>query len=250
MRGFIFQAGFWALAGVLAVIALPTLAFPGRKPAVGAIALFAKLFRAWLRVCGVRVVYRGLEHLDNLGPVVFAAKHQSYGDGLCHLARDADLAYVIGDHMLRFPVIGLYLAKAEAVVVDDAAGRRRGDTLAASLARLRGDGRSALIFPEGGLTDVGAKKRYRRGAHRLASALERPIVPAATNLGCFWPKRQWRLHPGVAVIEFLPPLAASNDARETMAAVEAAVETRTRALEAEARAAQASKREGANRNDA
>lgn len=234
MRGAIFFYGFWALAGALAIFCLPLLILPGRGPAVAAIGLFARLFRAWLRLCGVRVVYRGLRHLSGLGPAVFAAKHQSYGDGLCHLARDPELAYVIGDHMLRFPVVGLYLRKAEAVVVDDAAGRRAAGAFEDGAGRLARSGRSALIFPEGGLTRVGEKKRYRRGAWKLARALDRPVVPVATNLGCFWPEQEKRLHTGEAVIEFLAPMTPGADSRTFMADLETAVESRTRALEAEA----------------
>ncbi|MEQ8432793.1 MAG: lysophospholipid acyltransferase family protein [Oceanicaulis sp.] len=234
MRGSIFTYGFWAIAGGLAILCLPLLLLPGRGPAVWAVGVFAQLFRFWLRLCGVRITYRGLHHLDGLGPAIIAAKHQSYGDGLSHLARDSELAYVIGDHMLRFPVAGLYLKKAEAVVVDDAAGKRAAGAFDAGVARLAADGRPALIFPEGGLTKVGRGKRYRRGVWKLARALERPVVPAATNLGCFWPEQERRLHPGEAVIEFLAPLTPGDDSRAFMAELERVVETRTRALEAEA----------------
>lgn len=234
MRARLFHTGFWALAGGLAILCLPVLLLPGRGAAVATIGAFAKLLRAWLRLCGVRVTYRGLQHLDGLGPAVFAAKHQSYGDGLCHLARDPRLAYVIGDHMLRYPVAGLYLKKAEAVVVDDAAGRRTGNAFDAGVARLAGDGREALIFPEGGLTKVGTGKRYRRGVWKLARALDRPVIPVATNLGCFWPEQERRLIPGEAIIEFLPAMTPGPDSRAFMAALETEVETRTRALEAEA----------------
>ena len=237
MRAHIFYSGFWALAGTLAIVCSPILILPGRAPAVTAIGLYAKAFRAWLRICGVSVEYRGLEHLDGLGPAVFAAKHQSYGDGLCHLARDKDLAYVIGDHMLRFPVVGLYLQKAEAVVVDDAAGRRAGGAFEDGAERLAADGRSALIFPEGGLTPVGGGRRFRRGAWKLARALDRPVVPVATNLGCFWPEQEKRLHPGRAVIEFLEPMHPGQDAKAFTRALQARVEERTRTLEAGALAA-------------
>lgn len=234
MRAHIFHTGFWIIAGALVILCLPILLLPGRGPAVAAIGLFARILRAWLRVCGVSIEYRGLENLEGLGPAVFAAKHQSYGDGLCHIAREDDLAYVIGDHMLRFPIVGLYLKKAEAVVVDDAAGRRAGDALDDGAQRLSEDGRSALIFPEGGLTPVGGGRRFRRGAWKLAHALNRPVVPVATNLGCFWPEQERVLRPGRAVVEFLPGMAPGEDARAFTQALQTAVNTRTRALEAEA----------------
>lgn len=234
MRAKIFHTGFWSLAGTLAILCSPLLIWPGPKPATFAIGAFARLFRGWLGVCGVRIEYRGLEHLPDGQPVILAAKHQSYGDGLCHLARDPGLAYVIGDHMLRFPLVGLYLQRAGAVVVDNDAGRRANGALDAGVARLLREQRSALIFPEGGLTPVGGGRRFRKGVHRLALALDRPVVPVATNLGCFWPEQEPVLYPGTAVIEFLPPMSADSDSRSFMAALQARVEARTREMEAEA----------------
>jgi len=234
MRATVFHTGFWALAGVLAILCAPILLLPGRQPAVGAIGVFAKLFRGWLKVCGVKVEYRGVEHLASDQPVIFAAKHQSYGDGLCHLARDPALAYVIGDHMLRFPLVGLYLKKAEAVVVDDAAGRRAGGAFDAGADRLAEDDREALIFPEGGLTPVGGGRRFRRGAYQLAHALNRPVIPVATNLGCFWPEMERKLNPGLAVIEYLPPMVPGDDGKTFTQSLQERVNSRTRALEAEA----------------
>jgi 1-acyl-sn-glycerol-3-phosphate acyltransferase len=94
--------------------------------------------------------------------------------------------------------------------------------------------RSALIFPEGGLTPVGGGRRFRKGVHRLAQALNRPVIPVATNLGCFWPEQEKVLHPGTAVIEFLPPMAADTDSRAFIGALQQRVQDQTRTLEAEA----------------
>ena len=234
MRATLFHTGFWALAGSLAIACAPLLLWPGRQAAVWAIGAFSKLFRGWLRLCGVKLEYRGLEHIPADQPVIFAAKHQSYGDGLCHLARDPALAYVIGDHMLRFPLAGLYLQRAGAVVVDNEAGRRANGALDDGVAQLARDQRSALIFPEGGLTPVGEGRRFRKGVHRLAHALDRPVIPVATNLGCFWPEQEKVLHPGTAVVEFLPPMSADSDSRAFIGALQHKVQDQTRTLEGEA----------------
>ncbi|WP_421859191.1 lysophospholipid acyltransferase family protein [Oceanicaulis sp.] len=234
MRATLFHTGFWTLAGSLAIGCAPLLLWPGRQAAVWAIGAFSKLFRGWLHLCGVQLEYRGLEHIPEDQPVIFAAKHQSYGDGLCHLARDPALAYVIGDHMLRFPLVGLYLKRAGAVVVDNDAGRRANGALDEGVTQLTRDQRSALIFPEGGLTPVGGGRRFRKGVHHLAHVLDRPVIPVATNLGCFWPEQERVLHPGTAVIEFLPPMVTETDSRAFIGALQHRVQDRTRTLEAEA----------------
>ncbi|KAA5804738.1 1-acyl-sn-glycerol-3-phosphate acyltransferase [Alkalicaulis satelles] len=235
MRAHIFNAGFWGLSAVMAILFSPVLLLPGRAGVAFVIHWHGRAFRAWLRLCGVKVEYRGLHHVRAIPAAVFAAKHQSWGDGLLQVARDRELAYVIGDHMLAFPLVGFYLKKAGAVVVDATGGGRRAPgAFEAGVARLTREGRAALIFPEGGIADIGSSLRYRKGAHKLARALERDVIPVATNLGCFWPRKDWTLTPGVAVIEFLAPMTPGPHARTFMAELEERIETRTRALEAEA----------------
>lgn len=236
MRAHIFHSVFWAMAGLMAIIGTPLLLVPGRWISVQIIAAFARFVRLWFRVCGVKIEYRGLENLEGLGPVVLAAKHQSWGDGLLQVARDPDLAYVIGDHMLSFPLAGFYLKRAEAVVVDDKAGARSGSAFDDGVDRLMKDERSALIFPEGRIGDVGETLRFRRGTWKLARALNRPVVPVATNLGCFWPRKDWVLKPGTAVVEYLEPVMPGEDSRAFTQALQAQVREHTLALETEAQA--------------
>lgn len=236
LRAHIFHTGFWTISGSFAIAGSPLLIARSRGPVTGWLHAYTRTMRAWLTTCGVTIEYRGLDHLPG-GPAVFAAKHQSYADGILHVARHSDLAYVIGDHMLRFPLIGTYLERAEAVVVDDAAGKRAGASLDTAIERLKAQKRDVLIFPEGGMSPVGGQKRYRRGVHRLATALDRPVVPVATNLGCFWPRQDWQLNPGRAVIEYLPPIQPGEDRNHFRALLERQIESRTRALEAEAHAA-------------
>jgi 1-acyl-sn-glycerol-3-phosphate acyltransferase len=61
-----------------------------------------------------------------------------------------------------------------------------------------------------------------------------PCVPVATNAGVFWPKRGFYRKPGVAIVEFLPPIAPGMKLVDFMAKLEADVEARSDALMAEA----------------
>ena len=237
LRAHIYHTGFWALSGAMAIAGAPLLILPANRPVTVWIGLYTRIIRSWLGVCGVKTEYRGLENLPD-GPAVFAAKHQSYADGILHVARDERLAYVIGDHMLSFPLVGRFLQKSGAVVVDaNTGGKRAPGAFEAGVERLTGSKRPVLIFPEGGMSLPGQSKRYRRGVLKLAEALDRPVVPVATNLGCFWPKQDWALKPGTAVVEFLPPLMPDGDRTGFMTKLQRCIESRSRALEAEAHAA-------------
>ena len=61
-----------------------------------------------------------------------------------------------------------------------------------------------------------------------------PCVPVATNAGYFWPRRGLYRRPGVAVVEFLTPIAPGLERAAFMKRLEETVETRSDALLAEA----------------
>lgn len=243
MRAHIFHTGFWAISALFAIVILPLGLIPTRKPVVTGLWLYTRAITGWLRACGVRIRFDGFDKLKGAEGAVVAAKHQSYADGITLVSQAPDLAYVIGDHMLRFPLIGFILKRAEAVVVDDAAGRRAdaisGFGFKAGCERLRRDDRDVLIFPEGGMSAVGRKKRYRRGVFKLYQELERPVFPVATNMGCFWPEQERRLHPGEARIVMLDPIPPGLDQKTFMDRLETAIETKTAELVHQARAGSA-----------
>jgi 1-acyl-sn-glycerol-3-phosphate acyltransferase len=59
-------------------------------------------------------------------------------------------------------------------------------------------------------------------------------VPAATNVGVFWPRTGIMRKPGLAVVEFLEPIEPGLGKDAFMARLEDVVETRSDALMREA----------------
>ena len=70
----------------------------------------------------------------------------------------------------------------------------------------------------------GARLPFKVGAGVLYERLGEPCVPAATNAGVFWGRRSLYRRPGLAVVEFLPPIAPGLAVPEFMARLEEAVE--------------------------
>lgn len=62
-----------------------------------------------------------------------------------------------------------------------------------------------------------------------------PVVPVATNLGCFWQQTEKKKTPGMATIEFLPALPQGLEKDDFMKLMQATIEGRTNELIAEAR---------------
>ena len=231
IRSLLFQGAYWITSIVFALTATPLIALRSRKPLMRWIRLYTKLMRFWLRaLAGVRIVIRGRENVPD-GPCVIAAKHQSWGDGIVMFSELDDLAFVTGDHLERFPLIGGLLRKMGAIVVDNCGGvYARAKLVDAEARRARDEGRRILIYPEGHLAPVGERHRYRKGVYHLYAAYDRPVAPVATNLGQCWPEQSWRLKPGVAVVEFLDPIAPGLQKEPFMERLEEAIETRSLAL--------------------
>ncbi|KPP82828.1 MAG: 1-acyl-sn-glycerol-3-phosphate acyltransferase [Oceanicaulis sp. HLUCCA04] len=231
LRTHIFHSGYWVITVMMGVLVVaPATLIPGRWATVGAIWLYTRALTGWMALCGLKLLVRRLHVLPDTEPAVLASKHQSWGDGICLVSRHRELTYVIGDHMLKYPLVGWILRRLEAVVVDNAGGKRTGGGFDTGLEALKRSGRDVLIYPEGGLSQVGTKKRYRLGVYRLARELGRPVIPVATNLGVFWPQQKWEFHPGLAIIELLDPIHPGDDPKAFIAALEAAIETRTAEL--------------------
>ncbi len=228
IRSILFQAAYWLTSIFFAVSAAPLVPLPSRKPMTFWIGLYARAMRYWMRViAGVKVTVRGKQHLPE-GPAVIAAKHQSWGDGFIMLTEAADLAVVVGDHLERYPLLGGILRKMGAIVVDNCGGARARAVFADDeLKRAAAEGRRILIYPEGHLSPVGERHRYRRGVYHIYRTYGRPAVPVATNLGLFWPQQSWRLTPGEAIVEFLPAIEPGLDKDEFMTLLERTIETRS-----------------------
>ena len=122
-------------------------------------------------------------------------------------------------------------------MIDSYGGSGARKALNRSAAAAHAEGRSILIYPEGHLTAVGVYYEYRSGVYHMARDLDLPVVPAASNLGLFWPKEAWRKTPGTAVLEFLEPIIAGGDEDAFMASLRTAVEHRTAELIAVAQGA-------------
>lgn len=235
IRGLLFTGVYYVLSFIYVVASLPFLALPGRGPVTAIIRSYTRAVNHALRwIGGIKKEVRGRERLPE-GAFILAPKHASWGDGFFVYPEVKNLAFVTGDHLERFPLVGGILRKLGAIVIDTCGGgERKAASLAEGMARAREDGRRVLIYPEGHLAPVGYHFRYKPGVWHMQQAMDVPIVPVATNLNCFWNQEELLKKPGTAVIEFLEPIPAGLSKEETLARLTDAVESRSAELIAEA----------------
>ncbi|KCZ56003.1 lysophospholipid acyltransferase family protein [Hyphomonas chukchiensis] len=236
MRGFLFTVTYYLLSVLYVLVSLPFLALPGRSPVRIIIRSYTRAMNWNLRIFGgIRKQVRGRDRLPE-GAFVIAAKHQSWGDGYLIYPEVNNLAFVTGDHLEKFPLVGGILRKLGAIVIDTCGGgERKAESLREGMETARNEGRRVLIYPEGHLAPVDYHFRYKPGVWHMAEAMGVPVVPVATNIGLFWRQQETQKTPGTATIEFLEPIPPGLTKDEFMARLTDAVETRTAELVAEVR---------------
>jgi 1-acyl-sn-glycerol-3-phosphate acyltransferase len=235
MRSTIFNALYVTVSLAFVIALAPLSLLPGNKAIRWAARAYAKSILFLMRhVAGIKVDLRGTERLPK-GPFLVAAKHQSWGDGYAMVSYFDDLTFVAGDHLERFPLVANILQKMGAIVVDNCGGHKARKRLAESFVVAADEQRPVLIYPEGHLSKIDEQHAYRSGVWHMQQACGWPVVPVATNLGLYWAQQDAHKTPGTAINEFMEPIPAGLPKDEFMARLEAACETNTARLVAEAR---------------
>ncbi|MEN5168821.1 lysophospholipid acyltransferase family protein [Brevundimonas pondensis] len=234
MRSLAFNIVYWILSIGYGLTAAFAALAPGRRATTWVIRRYVRrMVQAMALFAGIRLQVRGKNHLPS-GAFIVASKHQSWGDGFATYDQFDDLAFVTGDHLEKFPLLGTVLRKLGAIVVNSCGGHTARAALKERAADAHREGRKILIYPEGHLAKIGEKYRYRSGVWHMYRDFDMPVVPLATNLGLFWPQEESRKTPGVATLEFLAPIPTGLPKDEFLARLEAAIEGRTAELIAEA----------------
>jgi len=235
MRSLAFAIAYWVLSIGYGLTAAFAAVIPGRDATAFVIRAYVRRMVQAMRVfAGIRIEVRGRDRLPP-GAFIIASKHQSWGDGFATYDQFDDLAFVTGDHLEKFPLLGTVLRKLGAIVVNNCGGREARESLRQRGADAHREGRRILIYPEGNLAKVGEKFRYRSGVWHMYRDFDMPVLPLASNLGLFWPQEAFRKTPGTATLEFLDPIPTGLGKEEFLQRLESVVEARTAELIAEAR---------------
>lgn len=234
MRSLAFNIVYWILSIGYGLTAAFAALAPGRRATTWVIRRYVRrMVQAMAVFAGIRLQVRGKNHLPS-GAFIVASKHQSWGDGFATYDQFDDLAFVTGDHLEKFPLLGTVLRKLGAIVVNSCGGHTARAALKERAADAHREGRKILIYPEGHLARIGEKYRYRSGVWHMYRDFDMPVVPLATNLGLFWPQEESRKTPGTATLEFLAPIPTGLPKDEFLARLEDAIEGKTAVLIAEA----------------
>ncbi|WP_284165754.1 lysophospholipid acyltransferase family protein [Frigidibacter sp. SD6-1] len=193
-------------------------------------------YTRWVRfsaavLVGLRSEIRGEVPTDE---VIVASKHQSFFDIIMIVSVLPRPKFIMKKQLMWAPILGWYAKRIGCIPVDRG---KRSEAMKKMVAEVKA-GRQApgqlIIYPQGTRVAAGATKPYKIGVGVLYNELQEDCVPAATNVGVFWPRHGILRKPGLAVVEFLPRIPAGEPIETFMARLEPAVEEASNRLMAEA----------------
>lgn len=164
------------------------------------------------------------------GASLVAAKHQSFLDILMIYDALPASKFIMKNQLRWAPFLGQYATKMQMVFVDRG---KRGAAITKMLADVEAGQRDPgqlVIYPQGTRSPPGTYLPYKVGAAVLYEQLNQPCYPVATNAGVFWPRRGLYRRPGVAVVDFLPPIQPGLSREDFVAQLEQQIETTSVAL--------------------
>ena len=182
-------------------------------------------------LCGTRCEVRGT---PPSGETLIAAKHQSFLDIILIFNAVPAGKFIMKRELMYAPFLGQYALKIGCVPVNRGKRGAAITKMKADVAKGTAEPGQLIIYPQGTRVAPGAAKPYKVGTGLLYEQLGQPCVPVATNVGVFWPKRGILRKPGLAVVEFLDPIAPGLAIPAFMERLETEVETHSNRLMAEA----------------
>jgi len=185
-------------------------------------------------ICSLRLEIRGQEYLPK-GAAIVAAKHQSAFETMIFHRITDDPAIIMKKELLNIPVYGWYCRKTKMIAVDRKGHASALKSMLAQAQQAIDDERPIVIFPEGTRSPLDEDLPFQPGIAAIYTKLKQPVVPVALNTGLFWPRKSFFCHPGVMVMEFLPPIEAGMDRKAFMKELKARIEEKTGELVAEGR---------------
>ncbi|WP_204113508.1 lysophospholipid acyltransferase family protein [Shimia biformata] len=216
---------------VLAIIFTPFAIF-SRQAVYNAVHTYCRWVRFSARwLVGLRSEIRGAVPTDE---VLIAAKHQSFFDIILIVSAVPKPKFIMKSSLRFAPILGWYALRLGCVPVNRGDRARAIRKMVADVNDGSAPAGQLIIYPQGTRVAWDARKPYKVGTFVLYRETGQTCIPAATNVGVFWPRHGIYRRPGLAVVEFLDPIEPGLQQKPFMARLEEVVEGQSKALMREA----------------
>lgn len=231
VRSLIFVAQMYLMIPIFALVFAPW-AIASRQGAIAGVRYYSRYVR-WSAaiLVGLRSEIRGDVPQ---GEVIVASKHQSFFDIIILTSVLPRPRFIMKKSLKSAPFLGWYAARLGCVAVDRGKRGKAIQEMVDGVLAGMGDAGQLIIFPQGTRVAPHDIKPYKVGVGVLVERTGMVCVPAATNVGLFWPRIGIARKQGLAVVEFLPAVPHGLPVADVMAHLEREIETASDRLMVEA----------------
>lgn len=227
LRSLFFIIQMYVMMPILAIYFTPLAVFD-RKWAYAGVRTYCRYVRwsaSWM--VGLKSEIRGEVPQEE---VLVASKHQSFFDIIMLVSVLPKPKFIMKAILRYAPILGWYGMRIGCVPVNRG---KRSEAIKSMMKAVKDGNAPAgqlIIYPQGTRVAWDGYLPYKIGINVLYRETGQAVVPAATNVGVFWPRHGIYRRPGVAVIEFLPTIEQGLETEPFMAELEEIIETRSNAL--------------------
>lgn len=231
IRSLVFICMVYISMLVVGVMFMPFAVF-SRKWAYHTVHVYCR----WVRLLahwmvGLRSEVRGTVPT---GEVLIASKHQSFFDVLILVSVVPKPKFIMKASLRFAPILGWYGKRLGCVPVHRGKRTEAMRDMIAAVTDGSAPAGQLIIYPQGTRVNPEVYKPYKVGTAALYAETGQTCVPVATNVGVFWRRHGIYRKPGLAVIEFLEPIAPGLDQGDFMDKLQDVVESRSIELMGEA----------------
>jgi 1-acyl-sn-glycerol-3-phosphate acyltransferase len=223
LRSLLFRGQMYAMMAVLAVFFTPW-AIVDRRGAFAGVHAYTRWVRwtaSWM--VGLKTEVRGT---PPTGEVLIASKHQSFLDIIMIVSVVPRPKFIMKSSLKWAPILGWYALRIGCVPVDRG---KRAEAIRQMVDGVRNGTQTPgqlIIYPQGTRVAPGAVQGPTRSARRSSTRKPgRPAFPPPPMWACSGRAPGIYRKPGVAVVEFLPPIEQGLSQEDFMARLERDIET-------------------------
>tara|TARA_B100001057_G_scaffold156318_1_gene156759 strand:- start:566 stop:1309 length:744 start_codon:yes stop_codon:yes gene_type:complete len=231
IRSFFFMLQMYLMMLIMGLLFFPW-ALVSRKGAYAGVKTYCRWVRwtaSWM--VGLRSKIRGK---IPEGELLIAGKHQSFFDVIMIVSVVDRPKFIMKASLKWAPVLGQYGMRIGCVPVERG---KRAEAIKYMMEEVKSGFAPAgqlIIYPQGTRVAPGDHVSYKVGTAVLYSETKQKCVPAATNVGVFWPRYGIYREKGTAVVEFLDPIEQGLEKDAFMSRLEEVIEMRSNELMKEA----------------
>jgi 1-acyl-sn-glycerol-3-phosphate acyltransferase len=176
---------------------------------------------AWgaLPIAGIRVELEGAEHMETHQPCIYVSNHQ-HGIDMATFGRVfPHRTVIIGKkELIYIPFVGMFFVAAGNILIDRKNRTKAVKSLAAAARRIKTQGISVGVFPEGTRNRSGkGMLPFKKGGFHLAAAAGVPIVPLVCSpltAVIDWEKKRFK--GGLVILRALPPIRIEESGKKDL----------------------------------